>query len=129
MKKKKRKENKPLATPYEIDLTRLDGQLISLGVAKNGPVVQGLVIYYCIYVNDELARSPWMPVSKGDKIEVYTDKTTKHSWNVGDDDITVDLDATRPVRDSFFTASGEGLQSLERCGYDNPTGEDETTDL
>jgi len=126
---KKKTKDKSLATLYEIHLDRLDGQLISNGVAKNGPVVQGLVIYYCVYVNNKLAHSPWMFVSKGDKIEVYTDKTTKHSWNVGDDNIIVDYGVIRPVRDSFFSKDGNELESLERCGYDITTGENETTDL
>ena len=113
MKRKKQKAQKLVATPYEIHLDRLDGHLISKGVAKNGPVVQGLVVYYCIYVNGELASSPWMSLNEGDLIEVYTDKTTKHSWKVGDEDIDTDYNSVRPVRDSFFAKDGKGLESLE----------------
>jgi ribosomal protein S4 len=127
VKKKKNKKEKSLATLYEIHLDRLDGQLISRGVAKNGPVVQGLVIYYCVYVNGELASSPWMSINEGDYIEVFTDKTTKHSWNVGDENTDINDNAIRPVRDSFFARDGKGLESLEY--YRDSESEPDLADL
>ena len=115
MPRKKKKAQTPVETvepsPVELDTSKLDGELRSRGVAINGPHAQVLVYYYRVYVNDQLAHSPWMKVNGGDKIEVYEhdeqDGDVKSVWTVDSPDLIVmHRNCPKPPVDSLFGRGG-----------------------
>lgn len=115
MKRKKKAHKKEIVTiPYEIDLNRLDGQIISRGIVKNSSVVQGLIFSYRLYINGILAYSPWMSIKEGDVIEVFTQDDTKNSWIVGSDNLDTKYNVPRPRVNSLFGLGGISLESVER---------------
>lgn len=113
-------KKEPIKTTPTPDLTKLEGQLRSRGIAKNGPDAQGMVYYYQVYVNRTLAYSPWMSVSKGDVIEVYLSRKhlgdIKEEWRVAEEEpLTTYFNHSKPCVDSLFGRGGiSHLEFVER---------------
>ena len=118
-KKKKQKKVEKVSTPV-LDLTTLDGQLQNRKLSYNSAGSQGFVYYYCVFVNDKLAPSPWMKLNEGDLITVYPDDNTAISWRVGDEEnfaVDVERGRIRPIVTSFFGPHAES-SLLESLGWD-----------